>query len=122
TANITFSVIYVNSCFLPPIQKDGSGVYKQGSTLPTKFQLTDAAGAVISGATAHLYYSSVSNSVVGGDLIPLSTSASDSGNMFRFSSNQYIFNLNLSTFTTGTWQLKAVISDGTACTVLISVR
>src|SRR5262249_36915031 len=45
TQSATFNVLYGFDGFLPPVPNDSSGVFKLGSTVPVKFQLTDANGA-----------------------------------------------------------------------------
>ena len=66
----------------------------------------------------------IQDSIVDADETPLSSSAADSGNIFRYDStnNQYIYNLATGSFSTRTWQLKIVIDDGTSHTVLISIK
>lgn len=124
TLTKTFNVVYGTSGFLPPIKTDGSGIYNQGRTLPVKFQLTDNNGVFVSSAINNIYVAKISNGVVGTDEMPLSSSSSDTGNQFRYDTlaNQYIFNLNTSTLSTGTWWLKAVLDDGKEFGVLISIK
>jgi len=120
----TFNVLYNLGNFLPPIKVDGSGVYNFGRTLPVKFQLTDISGNFISIAAAHLYVAKISSGIAGNNEIPLSTSAVDTGNIFRYDSinNQYIYNLSTDVFIPGTWQLKVVLDSGQVFTNIISVR
>jgi len=119
---LNFDVIYQFSGFLPPIKPDGSGIYNLGRTLPVKFRLTDANGQFIPTAVAKLFTAKIQDGIVGTDEIPLSASAADTGNQFRVSDNQYIFNLSTDTLSAGTWQLKAVLDDGRDYTVVISIR
>ncbi len=124
TTTSAFNVFYTTGGFLPPIKSDGSGVYNQGRTLPVKFTLRDANGNTIPSVLAQLYVAKISDSVVGGDEIPLSTSAADTGNQFRYDSSgqQYIFNLSTGTMSPGTWQLKAVLDSGQSVTTIVSIR
>lgn len=124
STTLAYSVVYNFDGFFPPVKTDGSGIYKQGRTLPVKFQLTDANGQFVSTAVAHLFVAKIQDSIVGSDNVALSTSAADSGNTFRYDStaNQYIFNLDTGTLTPGTWQLKAMLDDGTNHTVVISIK
>ncbi|MFQ6056088.1 MAG: PxKF domain-containing protein, partial [Methanosarcinales archaeon] len=124
TISVTEGVVYNFSGFLPPIKTDGTGIYKQGRTLPTKFQLTDANNNYIATAIAELFVAKISDGVVGTDEIPLSTSAADTGNIFRYDAegNQYIYNLSTDTLSVGTWQLKVVLDDGKNYTVIISIK
>ncbi len=114
----------VFSGFLTPIKADGSGIYKQGRTLPVKFQLTDQQGMILTNRTAQLFVAKIQDGIVGIDEIPLSTSTANIGNNFRFDtiSNQYIFNLDTSSLSPGTWQLKVLLDDGTTHTVVVSIK
>ena len=122
--DITFNVVYQFSGFLPPIKVDGSGIYKQGRTLPVKFQLTDINNNFVSTAIANLLLSKVSEGIPGGEEIPLSTSNADTGNQFRYAKedNQYIYNLSTNTLTPGSWQLKIKLDDNKEYKVLIAIR
>ncbi|MEK7546709.1 MAG: PxKF domain-containing protein [Patescibacteria group bacterium] len=104
---LLFNVVYNFGGFLPPIKSDGSGIYKQGSVLPVKFQLTDANNNLVSNATASLLLND-----------------NDSGNQFRYDAenNQYIFNLDTSSLTSGTWQLRVQLDDGMMYNVNMSIR
>ena len=87
-----------------------------------KFQLTDAQGNFITTATATIYVAKISNNVVGTDIEAISTSAATDGPLFRETGNQYIFNLSSKTLSVGTWQIKAVLEEGTSKTVIISLK
>jgi len=105
---------------LLPILTDGSGIYKQGRTLPVKFQLTDINNNFVSTAIANLFLIKVSEGIPGGEEIPLSVSNADTGNQFRYDpkDNQYIFNLSTDTMDAGTWQLKVELDDNRYYNVL----
>ena len=110
--------------YLQPVNKDGASRFKLGSTIPVKFQAV-CSGSPIATVVARLY-------VKQGDAQPdpgvdeaFSTSAATSGNLFRWSDGQYIFNLstklghgnpdgtNVAAFSPGTWTLKIGLDDGT---------
>jgi hypothetical protein len=57
---------------LAPLNADGSSVYKIGSTIPVKFQLTGTAAGV-GNLPAKLSYAKVSNGLVGTEVEALST-------------------------------------------------
>ena len=125
TQTITFEVQYVFSGFLPPIQADGSKIFKLGSTIPVKFQLTDTNGSSIATATATMALQRYSDDEPVGDPIEVtSTSSADTGNMFRYSSgdSQYIYNLNTKGLSSGTWQIRVSLDDGTVKTTFISLK
>jgi hypothetical protein len=94
---------------LDPINWDGSSIFKLGSTIPVKFQLTDPC-ASNSSLVAHIYVAKVLNMVTGSELEATSTSAADTGNTFRYAGNgQYIFNLATKPLSVGTWQIRIVL-------------
>lgn len=119
----TVAVTVPWSNVLAPLNSDGSSVYKIGSTIPVKFQLTGTAAAV-GNLPAKITYAKVSSGTVGTELEATSTSAADTGNLFRYDSTakQYIFNLSTKGFTEGTYQLRVDLGDGISHTVTITSR
>ncbi|MBU6500832.1 MAG: PxKF domain-containing protein [Patescibacteria group bacterium] len=124
TSTNTYDVAYNFGGFLPPIQTDGSGVYKLKRSLAVKFQLTDANGQYVDNAVARLLVTKVEDGILGTVPIELSTSTTDIGGLFKYDpiSNQYVYRLDTGSLTTGTWQLTAVLDDGTSYSILISLR
>lgn len=103
--------------FDQPINNDNSSIFKQGSTVPVKFSLTNGT------PVAHLYLAKVTNSIVGTEMEAASTSAADSGNTFRLVNGGYVFNLSTKGLTVGTWQVRVDLGDGdTSHWVLISIK
>jgi hypothetical protein len=123
TAFFRVRVIYSWSGVLQPINTDGSSVFKLGSTVPVKFQLTGSS-AGITDMAARLYLAKVSEGVAGTELEAESTAAATTGNLFRSgaSDGQYIFNLGTKNLTEGTYLLRIDLGDGMTYTVLISLR
>lgn len=109
---------------LQPINADGSSIFKLGSTIPVKFKLTDAFGNPVSSAIANIYYSKITDQVVGSVLEATSTSASSVGNLFRYDliDQQYIFNLSTKPMSKGAYNLIVKLDDGTTYTVLVSIK
>ncbi len=110
----TLSVVYNFMGFLPPLVQGGD--YKQGRTIPVKFQLTDANGNFISTATAQIWVDSMSN--------PGSSSGtSNNGNNFRFdpSSNTYIFNLSTQSLSAGQHTIIVTLDDETSHSITINL-
>ena len=116
---IHVGVGYTWTGFLQPINADGSSVFKLGRTVPVKFALTGPS-ANITNAVARLYVAKVSDNVAGTEAA--STSAATTGNLFRYSDGQYIFNLGTDGLTAGTYQLRVDTGDGVARVVNISLR
>jgi len=102
---------YSWSGVLQPINADGSSIFKLGGTVPTKFRLTGPCTG-ISTLTFKIFIAQVSGSVLGTELEPTSTSAADTGNTFRYSGDQYIFNLATKTLSAGTWQIRTAQYSG----------
>jgi hypothetical protein len=123
TQTATFAVVYNFIGFLPPIPNDGTGLFKLGSTVPVKFQLTDAKGTLISTAVAHLTIQMISGNTLQGTAIDATAPGnSDVGDLFRFDGTQYIFNWSTQPLSTGTWQLQARLDDGTVHTVVMGTK
>jgi ankyrin repeat protein len=123
TQTATFAVVYNFIGFLPPIPNDGSGLFKLGSTVPVKFQLTDAKGAVISTAVAHLTIQMISgNTLLGTPIDATASGNADVGDLFRFGGTQYVFNWSTKPVSVGTWQLQAQLDDGTVHTVVLGTK
>jgi hypothetical protein len=110
--------------FLPPINTDGSSIFKLGSTVPIKFQLKDLQGNFITDAKVILNTAKLTSSVFGSEVEAISTAAATTGNLFRYdpASNQYIFNLSTKGLSKGTYQLKVTIDDSIIKTVAISLK
>lgn len=119
-----YYVRYSYSGILPPINPDGSSIFKLGKTVPLKFQLKDSLGNFISTAVAKLYLNKISNDVLGIEVEAESSGEANTGNVFRYDStdNQYIFNLSTAGLSVGTWQIKILLDDGTARYVNIALR
>jgi hypothetical protein len=125
TQSASFTVTYNFIGFLPPILNDGSRVFKLGSTVPAKFQLTDARGALVSTATATLTVQKFSGSTsLSNPIGAIPSGRATTGDLFRFdsSSGQYIYKLSTQPLSTGTWQLQIHLDDGTVHTVLIRLK
>jgi hypothetical protein len=121
TFTVTVSASWSN--VLQPINADGSSIFKLGSTVPVKFQLTGAS-AGITNLTARLYLQRVGAGSTGTVLEAISTSNATTGNLFRYDSTagQYIFNLGTKTLSAGTYQLRIDLGDGAPRTVNITLR
>ncbi len=109
-------VAYNFSGILQPINADGSSVFRLGSTVPVKFQLTDSNANYISIAVARIYVAKISDGIIGTEMEADSTSAATEDNLFRYDStaDQYIFNLGTKSLSTGTWQIRIELDDGTS--------
>jgi len=123
TESFTVTVTVAWSNVLQPINVDGSSVFKLGSTVPVKFQLSGAS-AGISNLVARLYIQRIGPGAAGADIEAISTSNATTGNLFRYdaTSGQYIFNLGTKTLSTGTYKLRIDLGDGALRTVIITLK
>ncbi|MCK6552670.1 HYR domain-containing protein, partial [Myxococcota bacterium] len=121
TSTFDVTVTFDWSNVLSPVNANGSSVFKQGSTVPVKFQLTGASAGVTD-VTARLYVAQVSNGVVGDVTEAVSTASADSGSQFRYSDGKYIFNLSTKSLSEGQWVLRVDLGDGVIRDVRIGLR
>jgi hypothetical protein len=123
TESFTVSVTAAWSNVLQPVNADGSSIFKLGSTVPVKFQLTGAS-AGISNLTTRLYLQRIGAGATGTVLEAISTSNATAGNLFRYdaTSGQYMFNLGTKTLSAGTYQLRIDLGDGVLRTVNITLK
>ncbi|MBI5559815.1 MAG: SBBP repeat-containing protein [Deltaproteobacteria bacterium] len=124
TKTVIYYVRYGYSGILPPINPDGTSVFKLGRTVPVKFRLTDFSGGYISTAAARLYLAKVVDGVVGSEIEAASAGGANTGNYFRYDTtgNQYIFNLDTKDLSAGEWQLRISLDDGTSKYVAMTLR
>jgi hypothetical protein len=115
----TVGAAYTWSNLLAPVQ--AGGVYKAGRTIPIKFQLTGASAGVTDAVISLLVYK-VNDNVLGDAVDVESTSAATTGNLFRYDNGYYVFNLNTSGLTAGTYQLQIDMGDGVMRAVNISLK
>jgi hypothetical protein len=108
---------------LPPVNPDGTSVFKARSTIPLKFMLIDCS-AGITDLVATLSYAKVDNSVAGTVNESVSTAAATTGNQFRYDADtgQYVFNWSTRGLSSGTYQLSIDLGDGVTRTVNLDLR
>ena len=100
TFNVT--VAYSWSNFLQPINVTGTqSVFKLGSTVPVKFNLTGASSGIVDG-TFYLKYIYTGSGDGAGELESVATTTGTTGTQFRYSDGQYIYN----------WSTKSVSKPG----------
>jgi hypothetical protein len=92
TANTT--VNFNTSGFLPPLDPNGSSVFKYKSTIPVQIIFTDCDGSLPSTLAPTIKVTKLSGTTPALDINePISTSAADTSGVMRFSNNLYIYNL-----------------------------
>jgi hypothetical protein len=124
TTTVTATYNVIGGGFLRPIDMDGTSVFKLGSTVPTKFQLTDYYGNYVSTAIANLKTAQITDNTVGDDVEAISTAAATTGSLFRYdtTSDQYIFNLGTKTLARGSYKITAVLDSGQTIQVVIGLK
>ncbi len=124
TKNITYYIRYNFGGFLPPISNNGGSIFKSGSNLPIKFQLTDGNGNWVTDAVAILNVTKVTTSVTGLYLQPYLNETTTLGDLFIYSSNGhfYMYNLGTKDMSIGTWRIRVTINDESTYEVYISIK
>lgn len=121
TVTSTIYVTYGFGGFLTPVSL--LKPFKLGSTVPVKFQLTDYAGNTVTSATARFYLQMYNNNEPVGEPIEVtSTSGADTGNYFRLSDGMYMYNLATKGLSMGSYQIQAVLDDGTTRTISFELK
>lgn len=116
TGTATIYVQYAFGGFLQPVSL--LKPFKLGSTVPVKFTISDASGTIVTSAVAKFYLQRFNEDTpVDVPIEVTSTSAADIGNYFRTADGMYIFNLYTKNLTSGTYQIQAVLDDGTVNTI-----
>jgi hypothetical protein len=119
----TFIVkVIVNwSGLLPPIPPDGSGEFKQGSTIPTMFTLVDPSNDICD-LVARLYVAPIDAAGNLGPEKPAKSRPPGSGNTFTITGHDYHLNLDTGSMAVGRWQLRVDLGDGESHPTLITLR
>jgi hypothetical protein len=126
-----YQVIYLFNGFLQPINDSNicgtcaMSVFKGGSTVPVKFQLKDANGAVVQSTATPAWYTPTKGVST---TLPISEATySDlptTGPTYRWDgSSQYIYNWGTKGLAIGAfWTIGVVLDDGTTHLVMVSLR
>jgi Putative Ig domain len=96
--------------------------FKRGRTVPVKFDLRDATGAVVANATPRLFVQRLQNGVPVGGRIPATPAGGGTGNTMEFGSGGYHYNMATDPLAPGQWQLQAQLGDGTTQVITIIIR
>lgn len=113
--------------FLPPINlpPQPQSVFKIGSTIPVKFQLFLADGVTpVNTAVATIQVNKVSNGVPSTVNETAASTVPNQGIGFRYdpASQLYIFNLGTKNWSVGSYQIAALLDDGSQITVVVGAR
>ncbi len=98
TNGVTVNFTIVGGGVLPPINQDGTSVFKFKSTIPVKIRVQDCDGSYPSNLQISIMLVQLSGNAPGFEINePISTSAADSGFMLRFDPSGMIYIYNLAT-------------------------
>lgn len=121
TDTVNINVRYTFSGFLQPLNLGKP--FKTGSTIPVKFQITGAGGAIVTDSVASISTVSLLRAEPTGESIEGTSDMPDSGSLFRYdeTSLQYIYNLQTDSFNE-TMRIIATLDDGTSYTIDIGMK
>ncbi|HYI32661.1 MAG TPA: PxKF domain-containing protein, partial [Glaciibacter sp.] len=131
TISGTYRVVYKFSGFLQPINDTAhqvgasTSIFKAGSTVPVKFQLRNASGALMQAATAPVWMTPVKGSAMS---VPVDETvyspAGDSGTAFRYdaTAQQYIYNWKTGSTGGNYWRIGVTLDDGQTYYTNIGLR
>jgi hypothetical protein len=108
---------YRVSAILPPFNADGSSVFKAGSTVPVKVQVTDCLGLQVGGLAPTIRVIQVSAATPGTPIneVPESTSAADTTGSLRWDGvSQYIYNMATKSLPDPNAKYKVTVALGSA--------
>jgi hypothetical protein len=122
TMTAAYRMVYGFGGFQPPVTLDRP--FKKGSTIPVKFMLDNGGGAATPTATATLTLQFLSGTEPAGDPIIASSNVPDSGNLFRYASEEgmYIYNLATGDLAAGVYLAVITTDDGMTRTVTIQIK
>jgi hypothetical protein len=122
TERCTVIVRYEYGGLESPVDRDGSSVFKQGSTVPLKLSLTDATGAVVTDARPTVQLERLSTTPSGTDVEETVDGTSTNGKGFALNGKHYAFNLSTKSLAAGSWNVKLTLGDGTVRRTAITLR
>jgi len=112
--------------FRPPINPDGSSVWKAGRTIPVKFALSDWEGTAITNATCHLACLPWVGASVGAVTESAEAASADAGDAFRYDEEeqQYVYNFSTKGMESGAYLLEVTAEGwpGFKATVKMGLR
>jgi Tol biopolymer transport system component len=117
---MNYYVRYSFGSFLCPLNKDGKTFYR-GLPVPIRFQLKDAQSKIVRDAIVKIYVAPVVNGQVGQEKPATPLLIPCSGNTCVFSKllKQYVYDLNTSRLSKGTWRIRVDLGDG--CSKYVNV-
>lgn len=117
---VNIGVAFEWSGLLPPLS-DNNPTINGGSTVTVTFRLTGLASGVTD-ATARLYYARIGNGNPGPELPAQPSGNSSTGNLFRYSDGQYLFNWKTKDIDPGLYGIRIDLGDGVLRVVPVTIR
>jgi hypothetical protein len=114
----TLGITYNFVGFQPPINSEGNSIFGNGQVIPVKIKLVDADNNPVTTAKPQVFYAKVNEDNSLGDTIEAaSVSAADTGNIMRYvpEDQQYIYNMDLKSFTNGSYKILVDLDDSATC-------
>jgi hypothetical protein len=113
------SLEYATGAILPPFNPDGSSIFKYGSTIPVKVQVTDCNATPVGGLSPSVVVRLIDSSTPPNEINETSvssTSAADTGTQMRWdpTSQQYIYNLASKSLSDGTARYRIYVGSSTS--------
>jgi PKD repeat protein len=113
--------------YLPPMGDADGRPFKQGSTIPIKFRISDSSGAPVTTAVATLTIQYVMAGAPSEEPEVASTAAGDAGNQFRYSTDGDLYIYNLSTkgasfLAPYTYRAVVALDDGSTHSIEFSLK
>ncbi|HWT95759.1 MAG TPA: PxKF domain-containing protein [Solirubrobacteraceae bacterium] len=118
TQRCTVIVRYEFGGLESPVERDGTSVFKQGSTVPLKFSLTDAAGRVVTDARPTVQL----ERLVGTTVVETVDATATNGKPVTLNGKHYQLNLSTKPLAAGSWNVKLTLGDGTVQRTAITLR
>lgn len=123
TATFNVTVTLDGRFFLAPIKTDGKTVFKLGSCVPVKFQLSGLS-AGIPDVVGELSYAAIVNGEVAAQSPAVSRCEATTGSVLRYdpTGGIYIFNWDTKGLAPGQYELLIDLKDGVEHTVVVTLR
>jgi hypothetical protein len=124
TARCEVLVAYDYSGLLEPVNRDGSSVFKLGSTIPLKLRLSDVDGKSVPNVRVQIAMERISTSVEGTQIEEVVDATPTNGKEFQYDEGAELYRFNLSTkpLSVGTWRIRLSLDDGTVHRTQVSLR
>ena len=122
TVSCDVLVRYGYEGLLQPVNRDGSSIFKLGSTVPLKLVLTDADGRSVTDAVVRVELEKIASSIDGERVEETVRATPTNGKAFAWNGEHYRFNLSTNALSVGTWRVLVSFDDGTEHRTRISLR